>query len=330
MKRLLFYILCSFFSLSLFAQVEQTEVLLLMGSRFEITVVANDANQARDGIALAKAEIQGIEALISSWNDDSQTSQINANAGKQTVVVDFELYSLIERCKGISELTRGAFDISAVVVNRIWKFDGSMKALPSPDEVSHLKPLINYKNIILNPQDTSVFLQSKGMSIGFGSIGKGYAAQQAAILLQENGVTSGLINAGGDLYAWGHQANGDNWQVAITDPKNKEQAKSWLSIENQAIVTSGDYEKRVRFEDKYYSHIIDPRTALPVENNLKSVSVLASNAELADALATALFVLGSEIGLYLVNQLPQVEALFITAEGEIIYSDKIELNSIDT
>lgn len=329
MKSYLIYIVLLGYSLSGLAQIEKQEVLLLMGSRFEITVVAEDAPKAMSGIALAKAEIRRIEALISSWDAKSQTSLINANAGIQPVVVDQELFELIARSKKIAELTHGAFDISAVVVSHIWRFDGGMTSLPSSSEIAQLKPLINYQNIILDAEESSVFLKEKGMSIGFGSIGKGYAAQKAAQLLQNKGIANGLINAGGDLYAWGHQTNGANWQVGITDPNNKANAKSWLAIQDQAIVTSGDYEKRVLLNGKYYSHIIDPRTAMPVENNLKSVSVVASNAELADALATALFVLGSKTGLYLVNQLPQVEALFITTTGDLIPSDNIQLNRIE-
>ena len=329
MRRWWTYVVTFLFCFSALAQVEQKEVLLLMGSRFEITVVAQDAKRASQGILLAIEEIKRIEALISSWDPKSQTSLINKNAGLQPVIVDSELYDLIVRSKSISELTHGAYDISAMAVGDLWHFDGSMQALPSTEAIAALKPKINYHHILLNPQEHSVLLKEKGMRIGFGSIGKGYAAQKASDLLQKQGYMSGLINAGGDLYAWGKQPSGEYWQVGITDPKSKDKAKSWLALKDQAIVTSGDYEKQVQIAGQYYSHIIDPRTAMPVDNNLKSVSVIASNAELADALATALFVLGSKTGLYLVNQLSQVEALFIDRDGGMVYSDNVFLNKVE-
>ncbi len=329
MNRGLTYLLLLFCFCESYAQVEQKEVLLLMGSRFEINIVAEDTATANRGIHLAKAEIRRIEQLISSWDANSETSRINANAGIKAVKVSKELFQLIERSKNISELTHGAFDISAVVISQLWNFDAEMEQIPEASKIKALKSRINHQNIVLNKEDNSVFLTEKGMRIGFGSIGKGYAAQKAADSLRYKGFNDGLINAGGDLYAWGTQSNGRPWQVGITDPGNKRKAKSWLSIRDQAIVTSGDYEKRTLINGKYYSHIIDPRTAMPVENNLKSVSVLAQNAEMADALATALFVLGVETGLYLVNHLPQVEALFITSENEILTSNHIQLHTIE-
>ncbi|MBL4561636.1 MAG: FAD:protein FMN transferase, partial [Labilibaculum sp.] len=156
-----------------------TEVLLLMGSRFEITAVGNDENQARLAISTGIEEIKRIERLISSWDANSQTSKIIANAGIEPVVVDQELFNLIRRSIKISKLTHGAFDISYASMDKIWKFDGSMKSMPDSLSVASSVSKINFKNIILNEEKHSVFLKEAGMKIGFGAIGKGYAANKA-------------------------------------------------------------------------------------------------------------------------------------------------------
>lgn len=321
-------ILSLFFMLSfkLSAMVEELEVLLLMGSRFEIHVIADDEARAKEQLNVAIGEIRRIEAMISSWNADSETSRINTQAGIQAVPVSAELFSLIERSIQISKLTQGAFDITAVVMNKLWKFDGSMKAFPSEDEISDLSSLIDYNNIILDKKKQTVFLKKKGMKIGFGSIGKGYAAQSAAQILKANGIKSGVINAAGDLYAWGKSLDNTPWQVGIIDPKEKEKMYAWVDIEDMAIVTSGDYEKTIEINGKQYSHIIDPRTAYPVSNGVRSVTIISNNAEFADALATGVFVLGSEVGLYLVNKLDGVEAIIVNVQKEIITSNNVHLN----
>ena len=186
-----------------------------MGSRFEITVVANDSVEGSKAINLAIEEITRIEKLISSWDPNSQTSEINKNAGVQPVRVDSELFQLIERAIGISKITDGAFDISYASMDRIWKFDGSMKVMPSKKEIKASVAKVGFKNIILDKTNTTVFLKHEGMKIGFGAIGKGYAADKAKAMLISKGISAGIINASGDMNTWGKQPNGNTWKVAI-------------------------------------------------------------------------------------------------------------------
>ncbi len=298
-----------------------------MGCNFEITVVAQNQKQADEFITLAIDEIKRIEKVISSWDSSSETFRINTNAGIKPIKISNELFQLIKRAIKISDLTQGAFDISFASMNKIWKFDGSMKDFPHPDSVKKAVRYINYKNIILNPNDTSVFLTQKGMKIGFGAIGKGYAADRAKKLLLQHQVKAGIINASGDLNTWGKRPNGEDWTVAIVNPLDKQKVFSWLPIKNSAIVTSGNYENFVRFNNQLYSHIIDPRTGYPSQGIL-SVSILTTSAELADALATSVFVMGSEAGLDLINQLNNVECILINKDGKIITTDHISLHSI--
>ena len=301
--------------------------LKLMGSGFQVTVVVKDSAEAKKVINLAVDEITRIEKLISSWNPNSETSEINSNAGIKPVKVSQELFSLIERSKNISGLTDGAFDISYASMDKIWRFDGSMKRMPSKEEIKSSVAKVGFQNIILDAEQSSVFLKEKGMKIGFGAIGKGYAADQAKALLQKNNVQAGIINASGDMNTWGRQPNGEEWTVAITNPLNKTKAAAILPITNGAVVTSGNYEKFVQFNGTRYSHIIDPRTGYPATGIL-SVTVFAPKAELADALATSVFVMGIETGLNRINQLPKIECIIIDEKGKVITSDNIEIDRI--
>lgn len=314
--------------MSLFAQENFKRTLTLMGSRFDITVVAENEEKGNDFIDIAIAEITRIEKLISSWDPKSQTSLINSNAGIQPVKVSKELYDLIERSLAISKLTNGAFDISYASLDKIWKYDGSMKQMPSEDEISSSIKKVGFQNIIIDKENQTVFLKVEGMKIGFGAIGKGYAADKAKAMLIDKGVKSGIINASGDLNAWGKQANRKDWMVAITNPLNKEKAFSWLPIHNAAVVTSGNYEKFVKFNGIRYSHIIDPRTGYP-STGILSVSIFTNNAEFADAISTSIFVMGVDTGLDFINQLKGVECIIVDENNKVITSKNIELKRTD-
>ncbi|MFB9105487.1 FAD:protein FMN transferase [Algibacter miyuki] len=316
-----------FFTMVGFAQQPYKQTLKLMGSRFDITVVASDAVKGNEYIDNAVSEITRIEKLISSWDENSQTSAINKNAGIEPVKVDLELFSLIERAIGISKLTDGAFDISYASMDRIWHFDGSMTVMPPENKIKASVAKVGFQNIVLDKVNTTVFLKLEGMKIGFGAIGKGYAADKAKALLIEKGVVSGIINASGDMNTWGKQPDGTAWKVAITNPMNKNKVFALLPITNGAVVTSGNYEKYVNFKGKRYTHIIDPRTGYP-SSGIISVTVFAPKAELADALATSVFVMGKEAGLDRINQLPKIECIIIDDKGNIIKSNNIEIDKL--
>ncbi len=326
MRALLLLLCC--FSLSSYAQSMQSakKVLKLMGCRFELTAVATTDTVAWNAVNAGIAEIDRIEKLISSWDPNSQTSQINQAAGIAPVKVDQELFDLIFRAKKVSELTDGAFDISFASMDRIWTFDQTEQTLLDAQKVKHAAAKINWQNIVLDRTAQSVFLKETGMKIGFGAIGKGYAANKAKQLMQEiTGVKGGLVNASGDLIAWGASTNPEGWQIQITDPSNKTKTLGNIALNDMAIVTSGDYEKYFRSQGKRYAHIINPKTGYPT-TGIKSVSIICPDAELADALATSVFVLGIEEGLNLINQLNRIECLIISDEDKIHQSKNLDLN----
>jgi thiamine biosynthesis lipoprotein len=289
--------------------------------------VAKDADEGNSAIDLAVTEITRIEKLISSWDKNSQTSSINRNAGIKPVQVDEELFQLIQRALKISKLTNGAFDISYASMDKVWFFDGSMTEMPSEEVIQKSVEKVGYQNIILNEENHSVFLKLSGMKIGFGAIGKGYAADKAKALLQEKGVISGIINASGDLNTWGTQPDGEDWLVAIVNPLNKAKVFSWMPVHNSAVVTSGNYEKYVKFNNTLYTHIIDPRTGYPATGIL-SATIFTKTAELADALATSIFVMGVQTGLDFINQLKGVECIIVDANNKMITSKNIQLKNL--
>ncbi|MCB9040089.1 MAG: FAD:protein FMN transferase [Lewinellaceae bacterium] len=296
----------------------------LMGSGFEFTAIHEDVALANAAIDAGIAEVSRIERLISSWDENSQTSAINRNAGIAPVPVDEELFRLIQRSLKVSGITDGAFDISFAAIEKLYLFNGSDTTLPPADEVARSVAKINFRNIILNPQKHTVFLKEEGMRIGFGAIGKGYAANRARAVMQAMGIANGLVNASGDLTCWGKQEDGRDWGIAIADPDDKMRAIAWLPIGEGAVVTSGDYEKFLMVDGKRYAHIIDPRTGYPT-TGIKSATIVCPDAELADALATSVFVLGKERGLALINQLKGIECLIITEDNELLASKNLQL-----
>jgi thiamine biosynthesis lipoprotein len=319
------YFLLPFF---LFAQAETYRISVqLMGCDFEILAVAENESKGKEYLESAVHEIRRIESLISSWNYDSQTSLLNRSAGLNSVRVDPELFQLIERAISLSSLTDGAFDISYASMDHLWKFDGSMSTLPDSEAIASSIAKVGYQKIVLDKFTSTVFLPETGMKIGFGAIGKGYAADRARALLETLGCRAGIINASGDLTAWGHQPDGREWTVGITNPLDKSKAFGWLPVANQAVVTSGSYEKFVRLNGIRYAHILDPRTGYPA-TGIVSASVFAPKAELADALATALFVMGSSTGLDFINQLPGIEAVIIDEQNKVHTSSGLQLQTI--
>jgi len=298
----------------------------LMGNQFQISLIAANAEQADAQTALAVAEISRIEKLLTTFADDSQTNRINANAGIAPVKVDAEVFALIQRAQRISGLTQGAFDLSyGSLDKRFWNFDTEMKQLPDAETAKKMVQLINYQNILLDENEQSVFLVQKGMRIGFGGIGKGYAAERAKLVLQQNGVKSGIINASGDLAAWGAQPNGQAWTVGIAAPEQANRVFAQFNISNMAVATSGNYEKFVIIAGRKYSHTINPKTGFPV-SGIKSCTIIAPNAELADALTTPIMVMGKDVGLHLINQMKQIACVIIDDNDRIFTSKNININ----
>ena len=295
----------------------------LMGNKFELTVISDDEASAMDNIETGIAEIRRIERLLTTFSEESETSAINRNAGIEPVAVSCETFDLIERSIRISRLTQGAFDITyGSIDRRLWNFDVTMTSLPDAATARKMVRLINFRNIVLDRDRQTVFLKETGMRIGFGGIGKGYAAEQAKKVMMAAGVDSGIVNASGDLAVWGNQPDGEPWTIGIVDPNARGQIFSYMNVTDMAVATSGNYEKYAMIDGKRYSHTINPRTGLPVEG-IKSVTILCANAEFADAIATPVMIMGIRAGLDMINQLKGVEAIVIDDDDRIYHSENL-------
>ncbi|SDG22040.1 thiamine biosynthesis lipoprotein [Dyadobacter soli] len=297
------------FSIPGIAQVMMKRPMTLMGSLFDITVVAEDSALANAAIDRAETEISRIEDLISEWRPGTQVSEVNRNAGLRPVKVDREVFGLTQRAVRYAKLTGGAFDVSIAAMDRLWRYDGSMTALPDSAAIRRSVANVGYRHIVLDSIHSTIYLAKPGMKIGFGSIGKGYAADKCRELLQSGGITGGIVNASGDLAAWGAQPGGEPWAIGIRNPFKGGGMLKVLKIRTGAVATSGSYEKYAEIDGKRYSHIIDPRTGYP-SSELTSVTVTGPSAEFANFLSTSIMVVGSREGRKLMKRYRQYRCLF--------------------
>ncbi|BCY28810.1 FAD:protein FMN transferase [Flavobacterium okayamense] len=319
-----YFLLLLLLSTFSFGQIVHKKKASLLGSPFEVTVIAKDSVEGESFCNKAIEEVKRIENLISDWIPATEISNVNKYAGVKPIIVKKEVFDLVERSLQISRLTDGAFDISYASMDRIWNFDGSMKKMPTPEEIKASVSKVGYQNVILDKENSTIFLKNKGMKLGLGGIGQGYIADKIKELLQSKGCVGGVINVSGDINTWGYQLDGTPWTVAIVNPMNKSKVFATFPLIDSAVETSGSYEKFVVFNGKRYSHIIDPRTGYPA-SGLVSVSVFAKKTELADALATSIFVMGKDVGLDFINQLPGIECILVDDKGEVFTSKNIDI-----
>lgn len=298
----------------------------LMGSAFEF-IVLDSEGRGEQLLELCVDEVRRIETLLTEFNDDSQTALLNRSAGQAPVMVDAEVYALLQRCAELSRLTQGAFDITAGVLKKLYKFKGGPVTWPDASTLEQALQKVGFQHIHLL-DGNRVFLAQPGMHIGFGAIGKGYAADRVKNLLRREGVQSAVVNASGDLTAWGKRADGTAWKIGIADPDNPAKIALWLPVDGASVATSGDYEQFFERDGVRYTHNLDPKTGLPVRG-VKSVTVVSPSAELSDALATAVFVMGPEVGLHFVSQLPHTHCLVVDSKNNWHISKNLQiLNSL--
>lgn len=294
----------------------------LMGSAFEFIVVAE--KESGEGLLNAGIrEVKRIEDLLTEFSDDSQTTLLNRASGGLSVAVDPETYSLLQRCITLSRLTQGAFDITAGVLKKLYNFKGGQPAWPERRMLDATLQKVGFQHIRML-KNNRVLLEKPGMHIGFGAIGKGYAADCVKALWQKAGVENAVINASGDLTAWGVRSDGAPWKVGIADPDDPARILLWLPVDHVSVATSGDYEQFFERDGVRYSHNIDSKTGLPV-SGVKSVTVISRSAELSDALATAVFVMGKEVGLHFIAQLPDTHCIVIDSGNKVHVSKNLKI-----
>jgi len=228
------------------------------------------------------------------------------------------------RALHLSRITGGAFDISFAAMDRIWKFDGSMTAMPTPEAIERSVEKVGYKNIVLDSVNSTIFLRLKGMKIGFGALGEGYAADRCRELMIARGVKAGIVNGSGDMSTWGKQPNGNDWTIGVTNPFKEDTIIAVVPLRQGSVVTSGSYEKFVVFNGKRYAHIINPATGYPA-TGLCSVTIFGPSAEKANGFSTSMMVLGKDAALKFIKKFPAYRYIIITDTGRIFSSPKIHL-----
>lgn len=300
---------------------ESRKRVTLMGSDFEFIIYDDDPFE--NAMMEAIHEVQRIEGLLTEFKETSETALINRSAGIQSVEVSPEVYAIIKRCKEISTLTQGAFDITTGPLRKLYNFRGGDFDFPNSDQIADALAVTGHGKIVLG-KGNRVYLSQRGMRIGFGAIGKGYAADRVKKLLVSRGIKSAVINASGDLTTWGTQRDGAPWKVGIADPADPSRTIAWLPISNGSVATSGNYEQYFERNGIRYGHTIDPKTGLPV-SDVSSVTIVSSSAELCDALATAVTIMGVDVGLDFINQLPGVHALVVTGTKHIFTSRRLHI-----
>jgi thiamine biosynthesis lipoprotein len=293
--------------------VRQERALMGTSWLIQISLPADEPTfAARRDLQDVFFELSRIEKLMSEWKQESPVSAINAAAGGESVVVPEELRLLIERALAISEQTDGAFDISWRGMAHLWRFDSTFR-VPTEEEIQAALEVVGFRKILV--EGNRIGLPLQGMAIGLGGIAKGYAIDRAGTVLKEKGYRNFLINGGGDVLTAGSRGNRP-WGIGVRAPRgSKNQLIALLNLRGGAVVTSGDYERFRMIDGIRYHHIIDPRTGWPARA-CRSVTIVAASAEAADAMATAVFVLGASKGLELVRQKAEMEAMVIDADGK--------------
>ena len=291
----------------------------LMGTIVFVTGVASDETTAHEAVDAGLKEIRRLEKLWSTWIPDSELSQVNAAAGKQSVQVSKETMDLLEQSLEMNRLTEGGLNIAIGPAVTAWNVSDQGR-IPAQEELEDVRPLMILANLQLNRESKTVFLTRPGMQIDVGGIAKGYAADLATEIMKTSGATAGVVAISGDIKTFGRMPDGQQFLFGIQHPR-KEQGHvlATLELEDEAVSTAGDYQRYFEQDGVRYHHILDPQTLRPARST-QSVTVIASQGVMADGLDTGIFVMGPKKGMALIEQLPDVEGVIVDAEGNVISS----------
>ncbi|MEZ4297410.1 MAG: FAD:protein FMN transferase [Polyangiaceae bacterium] len=285
-----------------------------------------DEAAIRPRLRKALDEIRRLQALMTTWSETSEISRINAAAGKEAIAVGPETFAVIEKSLWAGKVSEGVFDITFEAMKGLWKFDeGADDNIPPRDAVEKARKLIDYRQITVNPKARTVKLEKPGMRMNLGGIAKGYAIDAAARVLVSEGITSFFAQAGGDLYIAGKKPDGTRFKVGIRDPRGTGPSDYFalIEVEDHAFSTAGDYERTFVKDGKRYHHIIDPRTGFPAGAS-RSVTVWAKDALTADAIDDAIFILGPEKGLALVESIDDAGCVIVDSSNKVWISKRLE------
>ncbi len=294
---------------------------MVMGTFARVVVIAADSEAAGKCIESAFMQINKVDDLMSDYKSDSEISRVNRDGYNEAVQISQSTYEVLQRSIEFSELTNGAFDVTVGPLVELFRKAKSEQVLPDQDEITEARSRVGFEKLKLDDQNGTVQFTVEGMRLDLGGIAKGYAVDKAVETMQSRGAIGGMVDLGGDIRCFGAPLKGrDHWVIGLQNPDMGKDS-AWrevllkLKMTNGAIATSGDYQQFILIEGKLYSHIINRKTGTSSEG-LSSVTVIADNATNADALATAVSVMGSENGLELIENIPGTEAILITSQPE--------------
>jgi thiamine biosynthesis lipoprotein len=293
-----------------------------MGTLVAITAVGRTQEEANAAITAGFQEVKRLEQLLSTWIPDSELSQVNAAAGRSAVRVSLETMVLVRKSLQVAEMTEGAFNIAIGPAVDAWNISAEPR-LPTAEELAALKPLVDLQHVHTDVWERTIYLEKPGMRIDVGGIGKGYAADQAVMVMKKAGAMAGVVALSGDIKTFGHLPDGGVFRVGIQHPRKEGEIVAEIELQDEAISTAGDYERYFEKDGIQYHHILDPRTLQPARG-CQSVSVIAKEGIWADGLDTGIFVLGAERGMELVEQLEDIEAIIVDRNGRVLISSGLQ------
>ncbi len=290
------------------------------------TTPAMDEPTLRDKLKKAHEEIKRLEQIMTTWREDSEISKVNQEAGKKAVALSPESVEVIKKSLWIAKESEGVFDITFDAMKGVWKFDQDLEAkVPSQKLIDERRKRIDYRKLKLDEKNRTLMIEKEGMRINLGGIAKGYAIDAASAVLKKEGVNAFFAQAGGDLYVAGKKPDGSSFKVGIRDPRGAHAGDYFAMIEvvDHAFSTAGDYERSFILNEKRYHHIIDPRTGYPAMES-RSVTIWAKDAHTADAIDDAVFILGPEKGLKLVESIDDCGAVIVDKNNKVWISKRLE------
>jgi len=300
--------------------VQRTETI--MGTQVSITVAATSGEEAEAAIGAGMAEVRRLDAMMSLYKDASEITKVNLAAGTVPVKVSPEMIEVVEYAAKISELSGGVFDVTVGPLVVLWQMRLKEGKVPSDEEIAGVRPLVNYRNIVIDKRASTLFLKKKGMIMDLGGM-KGYIADRVADLMKRRGISNALIAIAGDIWALGRREDGNLWRIGVQHPREKDRTLSVLELSDRYVCTSGDYERFVIREKKRYHHIIDPRTGRP-STGVISVTLIGKEGAVIDPLAKVPFILGPEEGMKIVRKLG-AEAIIVDDQGNVTSTEGITI-----
>ena len=299
--------------------VQKTE--MIMGTDVSITVVARSVEEGGAAIDAGMAELRRLDAMMSLYKDTSEITLVNLAAGKHPVHVSLEMIEVVENAVKVSRLSGGVFDVTIGPLVVLWQMKLKEGAVPTDKEIERIRPLVNYRHILIDKKASTIFLKKTGMILDLGGM-KGYIADRVADLFRKRGINNAVIAVAGDIWVLGHREDGKPWRIGVQHPREHDKTLAVLDLSDKYISTSGDYERYVIREKKRYHHIIDPRTGKPSKGVI-SATLIGDKGALIDPLAKAPFILGAEEGLQIVKKVG-AEAIIVDDQGKVFMTDGIK------